>query len=137
MQKAADHFNSDYRTNLRHLDTNKSTIKNNKLILLFSKKLTSEDIKGIKVENVKNETLKIWVYTKVKDKFVLINKSQDIMCSGNQPTFKSKHIAAKELKISHKTIVKYLDTNNSYKDLFFLQQKFKSNIILFILFGKV
>jgi len=37
MQKAADHFNVDFRSILRHLDTNKATIKNGKLF--FSKKL--------------------------------------------------------------------------------------------------
>ena len=36
MQKAADHFNVDYRSILRHLDTNKATIKNDKLVLFFS-----------------------------------------------------------------------------------------------------
>ena len=37
MQKAAYQFKVDYRTILRHLDTNKATIKNNKLVLFFSK----------------------------------------------------------------------------------------------------
>lgn len=54
MQKAADHFKVDYRTILRHLDTNKATIKNNKLVLLFSKKLTLEEIKNIKVKSIEN-----------------------------------------------------------------------------------
>ena len=47
MKKAADHFNVDYRSILRHLDTNKATIKNNKLVLFFSKKLTSPSGKKI------------------------------------------------------------------------------------------
>jgi hypothetical protein len=115
MQKAADHFNVDYRSILRHLDTNKATIKNGKLVLFFSKKLTLEDIKNIKVENIKNETVKLWIYKKINNKLVLINN--------NQPTFNSKYIAAKELKISHKTISKYLDTNKSYNDLFFYRKK--------------
>ena len=117
MQKAADHFNVDYRSILRHLDTNKATIKNDKLVLFFSKKLTLEDIKNIKVENIKNETVKLWIYKKINNKLVLINN--------NQPTFNSKYIAAKELKISHKTIAKYLDTNKSYNDLFFYRKNFK------------
>lgn len=62
MQKAADHFYVDYRSILRHLDSNKATIKNDKLVLFFSKKLTIEDIKSIKVENIKNETVKLWIY---------------------------------------------------------------------------
>jgi hypothetical protein len=32
---AADHFNVDYRSILRHLDTNKATIRNDKLVLFF------------------------------------------------------------------------------------------------------
>lgn len=35
MQKAADHFNVDYRSILKHLDTFKATIKNDKLVLFF------------------------------------------------------------------------------------------------------
>ncbi len=82
MQKAADHFNIDYRSILRHLDTNKATIKIDKLVLFFSKKLTLEDIKNIKVKNIKNETVKLWIYKKINNKLVLINN--------NQPTFNSK-----------------------------------------------
>lgn len=115
MQKAADHFKVDYRTILRHLDTNKATIKNNKIVLLFSKKLTLEEIKNIKVKSIENETIKLWVYKEINSKFILINN--------NQPTFNSKYIASKELKIDNKTISKYLDTNKSYKDLFFYSQK--------------
>lgn len=115
MQKAADHFNIDYRSILKHLDTNKATLKNDKLVLFYSKKLSLEDIKGIKVEKIKNETVKLWIYNQINNILVLINN--------NQPTFNSKYIAAKELKISHKTITKYLDTNKSYNDLFFYSKK--------------
>ena len=115
MQKAADHFNIDYRSILNHLDTNKATLKNDKLVLFFSKKLDLEYIKGIKVENIKNETIKLWIYKQINNKLVLINN--------NQPTFNSKYLAAKELKISHKTINKYLDTNKYYNDLFFYSKK--------------
>ena len=115
MQKAADHFNIDYRSILNHLDTNKATLKNDKLVLFYSKKLTLEDIKSIKVEKFKNETIKLWIYKQINNKLVLINN--------NQPTFNSKYLAAKELKISHKTINKYLDTNKSYNDLFFYSKK--------------
>lgn len=34
MHKAADHFNIDNKSNLNHLDTNKATLKNNKLVLI-------------------------------------------------------------------------------------------------------
>ena len=115
MQKAADHFNIDYRSILNHLDTNKATLKNDKLVLFFSKQLTLEDIKGIKVENIKNETIKLWVYKKINNELVLINN--------NKPTFNSKNIAAKELNISSKTIAKYLDTNKSYNDLLFYSKE--------------
>ena len=86
-----------------------------KLVLLFSKKLTLEEIKNIKVKSIENETIKLWVYKEINSKFILINN--------NQPTFNSKYIASKELKIDQKTISKYLDTNKSYKDLFFYSQK--------------
>lgn len=111
MQKAADHFKVNYRSVLRFLDSNKATIKNDRLVLFFSKELSSEEIKEIKVENIKNESIKLWVYRKIDNKLVLI--------SSNKPTFNSINVAAKELKISHKTISLYLDKNKSYKDLFF------------------
>lgn len=117
MQKAADHFNVDYRSILSLLDTNKVSIKNDRLVLFFSKKLTIEDIKGIKVENIKNEAIRLWIYKKINNELVLI--------SPNQPTFNSKNIAAlrKELKISPKTIASYLDTNRPYMELFFYSTK--------------
>ena len=87
MQKAADHFNIDYRSILNHLDTNKATLKNDKLVLFYSKKLTLEDIKSIKVEKFKNETIKLWMYKQINNKLVLINN--------NQHTFNSKYLAAK------------------------------------------
>ena len=75
----------------------------------------NEYIKGIKVENIKNETIKLWVYKKINNELVLINN--------NKPTFNSKNIAAKELNISSKTIAKYLDTNKSYNDLLFYSKE--------------
>ena len=74
-----------------------------------------EDIKGIKIETIKNETIKLQIYKQINNKLVLINNKQ--------PTFNSKYLAAKELKISHKTINKYLDTNKSSNDLFFYSKK--------------
>lgn len=40
MQKAADFFNIDYRSILKHLDTNIATRKGDMLVLLFSNELT-------------------------------------------------------------------------------------------------
>lgn len=40
MKKAADYFNVDYRSLLKHLDTEIATMKGGKLILLFSNELT-------------------------------------------------------------------------------------------------
>lgn len=121
IKKAADHFNLDYRTILKHLDTNKATIKNDILVLFFSKKLTLEEIKKLKLNSIKpflkkGDTLRLWVYKKINSELILINN--------NEPTFLTKELASKELKVSPKTITKYLDTNNSYKDLFFYSQKF-------------
>ena len=45
MKKAAEQFNIDYRTILKHLDTNKVILKDNKLVLLYSKKLTLDHLK--------------------------------------------------------------------------------------------
>lgn len=63
----------------------------------------------------KNERISIWVYKSVNDTLELINN--------NEPTFNSRSEAAKELKFSTKTIIKYLDTNISYKDLYFYSKK--------------
>ena len=40
MKKAADYFNVDYRSLLKHLDTKIATMKGGKFLLLFSKELT-------------------------------------------------------------------------------------------------
>jgi hypothetical protein len=63
------------------------------------------------VKKVKNETTEVWVYKNINNEWILINT--------NKPTFNSKYIAAKELKMSTKTISKYLDTNKDYKGLYF------------------
>lgn len=106
MQKAAEYFNVDYRSIQRHLDTNKVTLKGGKLVLFYSKELTIENIKELKFENQKNETINVWVYKNVNDTLQLINN--------NEPTFKSRFEASKELNLSTNTITKYLDTNKSY-----------------------
>ena len=65
----------------------------------------------------KNETTSIWVYkkTNTEGKLVLINSYT--------PSFSSKHLAAKELKISTKTISKFLNIHKDYKGLYFYSIK--------------
>lgn len=115
MQKAADYFNIDYRSVLNHLDTKLATIKGGKLVLLFSYELRSSlSEKECMLNNVNkavNETVSVWIYRSVNDKLILINN--------NKPTYSSKLDASKELKMSAKTISKYLDTHKEYKGLFF------------------
>ena len=65
----------------------------------------------------------------MEGKLVLINSNTpsgaDPLASWRQPeaSFSSKHLAAKELKISTKTISKYLDINRDYKGLYFYSIK--------------
>jgi hypothetical protein len=63
MQKAADYFNVDYRSLLKHLDTKLATNKKSIIILVFSKELTSPPIRGDEslksVNKVTNETTPI------------------------------------------------------------------------------
>lgn len=72
---------------------------------------------GQSEESLINNTLKtkegIWVYNKLDADFVLLP---------NQP-FKSKWVASKALKVSHKIIEKYLDSGESYRDFYFFSQK--------------
>ncbi len=126
IQKAADQFNVDYRTILKHLDTNKVTIKNDKLVLFFSKKLKLTEIENIKIKNIKNETRKLWIYKKIKNELILFQSVAPLGVEGgntNEPTFNSINIASKELNISYNAIIKYLDTNKSYNELFFYSEK--------------
>ena len=117
IQKAAEYFNVDYKSIVRHLDTELATKKGNYLVLLFNDELT--DLKRKELLNnlklAKNETTEVWVYQKLEDKFVLINP--------NGTSFSSKHLAAKELKLSHKTISKFLNTHKDYKGLYFYSIK--------------
>lgn len=105
MQKAADYFNVDYRSILNHLDTELATIKNGKLVLLFSHELTKSEKESLlkNVQKAVNVTVSVRVYKKVNDKLILLNN--------NKPTYSSKLEASKELKMSAKTISKYLDTH--------------------------
>lgn len=115
MQKAADYFNVDYRSLLKHLDTKLATNKKSIIILVFSKELTSPPIRGDEslksVNKVTNETTPIWVYKIVGGELILINS--------NKPTYNSKYSASKDLNISNKTISKYLNSDKNYKGYYF------------------
>jgi|SRR5687767_1273737 hypothetical protein len=114
MQKTAEYFNVDYRSILNHLDTKLASIKGGKLVLLlFSHELTKLQKESLlnNIKKVVNVTVSLWVYKKVKDNFILINN--------NKPSYASKLEASKDLKISNKTISKYLDTNKEYKGFYF------------------
>lgn len=126
MKKAAEQFNIDYRTILKHLDTNKVILKDNKLVLLYScapsgrtKKLTLDNIKNLvaarKEKNIKNEIIKIWVYKEVNNELLLLNN--------NESTFNTINKVSKELKICTKTIAKYIDTKKLYKNFYFYSKK--------------
>ena len=113
MKKAADYFNIDYRSILNNMDTNLSIIKGNKWILIFSHELTESE-KNLLINNPQkaiNRTVYLKVCKKVKGEYVLLNN--------NIPYYTSKLEASKQLKISTKTISKYLDTNIDYKELYF------------------
>jgi hypothetical protein len=58
MKKAADYFNVDYRSLLKHLDTKIATMKGGKLVLLFSNELTELEKESLlnKVKKATNET---------------------------------------------------------------------------------
>jgi len=113
IQKAADFFNVDYRSIQNHLDTKTATIKGGKLVLFFSKELTDlEKVSLINtVKKATNETTPVWVYKLIEDKLELINS--------DLPSYKSKLMASNNLKMSVKTIDKYLDSGNPYKGLYF------------------
>jgi hypothetical protein len=77
----------------------------------------------------KNETTSLWVYKKMENKLVLINSNTPSgagpLASWRQPeaSFSSKHLAAKELNISTKTISKFLNIHKDYKGLYFYSIK--------------
>ncbi|PQE31508.1 LAGLIDADG endonuclease (mitochondrion) protein [Rutstroemia sp. NJR-2017a WRK4] len=93
-----DYFDVDYRSILNHLDTKLATIKGGKLVLLFSHELTKAEKESLlnNVQNAVNETVSVWVYKKVNNKFILLNN--------NKPTYISKLEASKQLNMSTKTI---------------------------------
>lgn len=113
MKKAADYFNVNYRSLLKHLDTKIATMKGGKLVLLFSNELTELEKESLlnKVKKATNETTPLWVYKNVEGTLILIDN--------NKPSYSSKFLASKSLNISTKTISKYLDSDKSYKGLYF------------------
>jgi len=117
LQKAAEYFNVDYRSVLNHLDTELASKKGENLVYFFSNELTNlkkeELLNNLKL--AKNETTSIWVYKKMEGKLILINS--------DTRSFSSKHLAAKELKISTKTISKFLNIHKDYKGLYFYSIK--------------
>jgi hypothetical protein len=113
MQKAADYFNVDYRSILNNLDTELANVKGGELVLFFSRELTKPEKESLlnNVQKAANVTVCVRVYKKVNDQLIILNN--------NKPHYASKLEASKELKISTKTISKYLDTNKEYKGLYF------------------
>lgn len=85
MQKAVDYFNVNYRSILNYLDTKLATIKNRKLVLLFSQELTKSEKESLLNNDQKtvNVTVSVWVYKKVNDKLRILND--------NKPTYSSLH----------------------------------------------
>ena len=75
--------------------------------------LSKAESKETIIDNAMKTKEGIWVYIKLNDNFVLLE---------NQP-FKSKWLASKLLKVSHKIIDKSLDTGESYKDYYFFSKK--------------
>ncbi len=78
MQKAADYFNVDYRSLLKHLDTKIASRKGGKLVLLFSNELTKLEKESL-LNNVKkatNETTPIWVYKIADGELILIDSNK-------------------------------------------------------------
>lgn len=77
--------------------------------------MTLDNIENLKIKNIKNDTIKIWVYKEDNDKLILINNDKSIFNTINK--------VSKELQICTKTIAKYLDTDKSYKNLYFYSKK--------------
>lgn len=111
MQKAADFLNVDYRSISNNLDTKLATLKGGKLVLLFSNELTQQESLLNNFQKATNETVAVWVYKSVDSQLILLDD--------NKPTYSSKFEASKELKISFKTITKYLDSHKEYEGLYF------------------
>ena len=113
MKKAADYFNVKYRSLLKDLDTKIASMKDGKLVLLFSCELTELEKEWLlnKLKKTTNETTSVWVYKKVEGALVLIGITK--------PSYSSKFLACKSLNVSTETISKYLDSEKSYKSLYF------------------
>ena len=88
------------------------TCTDHKGFYLFSEKQEENGLL-LKLKEVTDKSKGYWVYKNIQDQYSLLE---------NQP-FKSKWQAAKELKLSHKNIDKYLDTYLPYKDYYFFSEK--------------
>lgn len=116
MQKCAEFFKVNYRTIANNLDTKLATLKNEMLVYFFSSGMSFElknELMGT-MNKVSNVTTKVWVYKKVDGKYILMDD--------NQP-FSSKLQASKTLNMSHRTIAKFIDSHNSYKEFFFFSER--------------
>ena len=105
---------------MRHLDTKLATRKDGQLVLFFSNKLT-EEVKRDIFNNLKRQRMK-----RLKYEFIKNIDNELVLINSNEPTYNSIYTAAKELKMSHKTINKYLDTNKYYNNLLFYSDKLHS-----------
>lgn len=114
MKKAADYFNVDYRSLLKHLDTKIATMKGGKLVLLFSNELTELEKEPL-LNKIKKQLMKLLLYEYIK----MLTVNYPFYLDNNKPSFSSKLLASKALNISTKTISKYLDSDISYKGLYF------------------
>lgn len=114
IQKAASYFGVDYRTIARYLDKEISTIKGGSYVVMFSREITKNEIALFNAKPIKkaiNITKPLWVYK---------NLNGYLVKSGSaSPSYKSILEASKILKITSKTINKYLDTTEAYQNLYF------------------
>lgn len=107
MQKTAEYFNVDYRSILRHLDTKLATRKDGQLVLPPHRQRSClGKVKRDIFNNLKRQRMK-----RLKYEFIKNIDNELVLINSNEPTYNSIYTAAKELKMSHKTINKYLDTN--------------------------
>lgn len=88
-------------------------MKGGKLVLLFNNELTELEKESLlnKVKKATNETTPVWVYKNVNGVLILIDS--------NKPTYSSKLLASKRLHASLKAACKRLDSDKSYKGLYF------------------
>ncbi len=122
IKKTADFFKVDYRKILSFLDTDIAFYSEteNEWYLFYSLKLTLE--KQLKLNSkgsalmlrypIKYTQTPIWVYENINGKKIKLGDK-------DRPCFTSITNAANQLKMSHKTINKYLNSHNCYKNFYF------------------